>query len=1094
MLPAYFPAARAVPAVLRSAPGSSALGAVLPALRSASQIAHTLYNEHKLTTPPVFSRPEDILKFWRAVEFFSPQNVPKANPAARMDPVEIIQENALLPWNEEHRWVKRRRPFGTASRFTLYCGIYGLNGVSTLLEDAFGKNDDSADERMDGEGCLFALLLTKEGRPLLDSITLSSAAWAVSRTLSPGPNSSAWLDGFEEESQRIVGLIGARLAPDRDDERAKELAEKSFLVGKPLSVKDIQDVNALVARELGVTGVLRPAEIRVRYGLVASRKPYSVDDNDFLNSFFLRDLRNVSHQVGRGKAGAGLRAYLSLPKTVSNGRIDVRERLDIPFQLLSPHLFPKGRWPSVGHHPLVFSQQFAVNTALSSLAEPGLFAVNGPPGTGKTTLLRDIVAAIVVERAIQLAKLKAPADAFTGKLNWRVSKFTRSIATWRSELQGFEIVVASSNNGAVENVTREIPGKQAIDEAWTKEADYFAVYGSRILGEEAWAMIAARLGNKANRSEFLSRFWHAEETEEDGVSKKTIAQIKPEDGFRKLLKSLEDETISWTTAVKHFRKASAEEDRLRQARQKTYDLFGLIRDSEEKLANAPHTEKKLADQLDFSRERKSQTQSALTRIQAEFQVKTARHEEHLRLKPNWIEVLFSFGKVNREWRVKEQTLSQAVAHVENQIHLSTQVVSETAIAMLDVEKRLRLHHETTVQLSTQTQGAKAVLREAQTQFPSTPDPERWRDHEEERELSAPWADHAWNEARARVFLAALRLHKAFIVANAETMRQSLHAATDILAGAVPDNAPPEAVRAAWTTLFFVIPVISTTFASFDRLFSHLGQESLGYLLIDEAGQAVPQAAAGAIWRAKRTLVVGDPLQLEPIVTLPFTAQQALRRHFRVDEQWLPSRTSAQLLADRVNLYGTYVPTSEGSLWVGSPLRVHRRCDQPMFDISNNVAYDGLMVFGTATNATLSYPKSGWIDIASTGADGHFIPAEGEATRQLVQGLINQGLDVEKIFVISPFRAVVRELKQLLPEVKVGTVHTTQGKESDVVILVLGGNPARPGVKSWASERPNLLNVAVSRAKRRLYVIGDREGWKTYPYFSVLAQKLPVIQL
>ena len=65
------------------------------------------------------------------------------------------------------------------------------------------------------------------------------------------------------------------------------------------------------------------------------------------------------------------------------------------------------------------------------------------------------------------------------------------------------------------------------------------------------------------------------------------------------------------------------------------------------------------------------------------------------------------------------------------------------------------------------------------------------------------------------------------------------------------------MEAAWTALFFVIPVVSTTFASFDRLFSHLGRESLGWLLIDEAGQAAPQVAAGH-FMARRSVVVGDP--------------------------------------------------------------------------------------------------------------------------------------------------------------------------------------------------------------------------------------------
>ncbi|MEI8631584.1 hypothetical protein P4S72_04645 [Vibrio sp. PP-XX7] len=50
----------------------------------------------------------------------------------------------------------------------------------------------------------------------------------------------------------------------------------------------------------------------------------------------------------------------------------------------------------------------------------------------------------------------------------------------------------------------------------------------------------------------------------------------------------------------------------------------------------------------------------------------------------------------------------------------------------------------------------------------------------------------------------------------------------------------------------------------------------------------------------------------------------------------------QRLADRVNLYGCDL----NGKWIGIPLWVHRRCINPMFDIANEIAYEGRMIHGS----------------------------------------------------------------------------------------------------------------------------------------------------
>src|ERR1700733_8179521 len=102
-------------------------------------------------------------------------------------------------------------------------------------------------------------------------------------------------------------------------------------------------------------------------------------------------------------------------------------------------------------------------------------------------------------------------------------------------------------------------------------------------------------------------------------------------------------------------------------------------------------------------------------------------------------------------------------------------------------------------------------------------------------------------------------------------------------------------------------------------------------------------------RAKRALILGDPRQIEPVFTVPskFIAALADLSPYTADGTYSPNQTSVQKLADNSNACGVNLSIERGSaVWVGSPLRVHWRCIEPMFSWSNAIAYNDRMVFDT----------------------------------------------------------------------------------------------------------------------------------------------------
>jgi superfamily I DNA and/or RNA helicase len=289
----------------------------------------------------------------------------------------------------------------------------------------------------------------------------------------------------------------------------------------------------------------------------------------------------------------------------------------------------------------------------------------------------------------------------------------------------------------------------------------------------------------------------------------------------------------------------------------------------------------------------------------------------------------------------------------------------------------------------------------------------------------------------------------------------------------------------------------------------LPPEALGWLLIDEAGQAPPQAAVGALMRTKRAVVVGDPLQIEPVVVLPDVLTDTIFRRFGADpDRFNAPAASVQTLADAATAYLADFDSQQGSRIVGVPLLVHRRCAEPMFGISNAIAYERLMVNATESRRSAIRDLIGpsrWFDVRGF-ADEKWCRQEGELTVELLQQIARAGITPD-LYVITPFVVVQDNLRRVIRESgvlnswtdspwrwtseRVGTVHVAQGREAEAVIFVLGAPaPQQMGARGWAGGRPNLLNVAVTRAKEVLYVIGNRHLWRQAGSFRELDARMP----
>ena len=249
------------------------------------------------------------------------------------------------------------------------------------------------------------------------------------------------------------------------------------------------------------------------------------------------------------------------------------------------------------------------------------------------------------------------------------------------------------------------------------------------------------------------------------------------------------------------------------------------------------------------------------------------------------------------------------------------------------------------------------------------------------------------------------------------------------------------------------------------------------VVVDEAGQALEPLVWAALQKADRLVLAGDPQQLPPTVHAPKAQAAGL---------------DVSLLEKRMARMAT-VPAPGHLLTV--QYRMHAAIMAPVSDYF----YGGQLEAAPAVAARGYEDRPPWkfIDTAGCGFDERREP-DGESTENpseaefIVARLaeIRSAHPEASIGVIAPYRAQVQLLKAAMPAsddlLDISTVDSFQGQERDIIVLSLTrSNPE--GHIGFLSEHRR-TNVAMSRARRHLLIVGDSSTVGGDPFFGWLVER------
>jgi len=293
----------------------------------------------------------------------------------------------------------------------------------------------------------------------------------------------------------------------------------------------------------------------------------------------------------------------------------------------------------------------------------------------------------------------------------------------------------------------------------------------------------------------------------------------------------------------------------------------------------------------------------------------------------------------------------------------------------------------------------------------------------------------------------------------------------------------------------VLKVWASTLKSIRRTFP-LSPGIFDYVIFDEASQVDLPSAAPALYRAKRAIVVGDPMQLTHVAGITREIDKEIAKNHGLigNRDIYPSKTR---YCD-VSLY----KSAEHSLnHMPILLTNHYRSEDQIISLCNKAFYEGRLKIMTTLDYS-QYPENlplgvNWIDckggVFKHPGGSRFNREEADLVNKIFHNVLEK-IDGTKlsIGVVTPYSRqqdlIYDKISQSTStelienhNVKVLTAHKFQGTEKDIMIfsLVLA---SRGNAKSdrWYNIYPQILNVALSRAKYLLYIVGDKEFCQNRP--------------